>query len=430
MIRTLFSISSLLSGIGLLLMGLALLGTSLGLRAVQEGFPDAITGLIMASYFAGFIIGSYVCPGLIHRIGPIRTYAALAAIGSVCAFLHALLIFPVAWAILRCIVGICLVGLYMVVESWLNSMVPNQRRGQVFAVYMMVTLGAHALGQFLLLLDPTAQVAAFGIAAAFFSLGLVPVALTRLPQPAPVEAPTPLHLRYFLANAPLSFAGALVAGLVTSSFWALGAVFAIRAGLEPREIVIFMVTLVAGGVVLQWPIGHLSDRYDRRVVLLVVAALGAVASLFAGLSYGLGSAWLYGSIFVVGGLIFSLYALSVAYLNDRIHTSAVLEASRGILLVFGIGAFLGPMIAGVSMTFVGPAGLLYYAALVLCGFVLYTLRAIRESTPVPEQERSTFMPMNRTSQAALELDPRMEAAVAEEHAGATPEARSESELPS
>lgn len=406
MIRTLFSISSLLFGIGLVLMGLALLGTALGLRAVQEGYEDSTTGMIMASYFAGFIIGSYLCPGLIRRIGPIRGYAALAAIGSVCAFLHALLVFPLAWGALRCVTGVCLVGLYMAVESWLNGMAPNARRGQIFAVYMMVTLGAHALGQFLLLLDPGAQIAAFGIAAAFFSLGLVPVALTRLPQPAPVEAPA-VHLGEILASAPLSLAGALVAGLVTSAFWGLGAVFASRIGLEAPQVVAFMVMLVAGGVLLQWPIGRLSDRYDRRRVLVAVAALAALASLVAALTHGLGRGWLYTSAFEVGGLIFTLYALSAAYLNDRIHSRAALDASRGILLVFGVGAFAGPMIAGLCMQLLGPSGLLYYSALCLAAFALYAARAIRGAAPVPEEERSTFIPMNRTSQAVLEMDPRL-----------------------
>lgn len=417
MIRTLVSVSSLLAGIGVLLMGLALLGTSLGVRAVREGYPDSTTGLIMASYFAGFIIGSWICPGMIRRIGPIRSYAALAAIAAVCTFLHALLVTPAAWAALRCAVGICLVGLYLVVESWLNSVAPGHRRGQVFAAYMMVTLGAHAFGQFLLLLDPAADLAAFGIAAAFFSLGLVPVALTRLPQPTPVEAPT-VHLGQLIERAPLSLVGALVAGLVTSGFWGLGAVFATRSGLETGQIVTFMVTLVAGGVLLQWPVGHLSDRYDRRYVLLGVAVLGTLASLFAALAHGLGPRWLFASIFVVGGLIFTIYGLSVAYLNDRIHSAAVVDASRGILLVFGIGAFAGPMLAGLAMRAAGPVGLLYYAAFVLGAFAVYAAVAVRHTRPVPEDERTPFMPMNRTSQAVIDLDPRVEAAEAADASGA------------
>lgn len=407
MLRTVNAVSSLLLGIGLLLMGLALLGTSLGVRAVQENFSDTTTGMVMACYFGGFIIGSYLCPIMIRRYGPIRSYAALAAIGASSTFMHALIIDPVAWAILRGIMGICLVGLYMVIESWLNAIAPNDKRARIFSVYMIVTLGAHGLGQFLLLLDPEAQIAAFGIAAVFFSLGLVPIALTRLPQPEPVATPG-LSLRKLIGHAPLSMAGALTGGLVTSSFWAMGAVFAQRIGLGGSEIVTFMVTTIAGGVVLQWPIGRLSDSFDRRKVLVVVSILAAVAAIFASLMYDHSAVWLYISMFLIGGLCFPIYALSVACLNDSIHSSDALEASSGLLLVFGIGAFLGPLLAGSSMALTGPDGLFYYIALVLCLFILFDLVIIRYSPPVPEAERSTFIPMTRTSSAALELDPRLE----------------------
>ncbi|MDX9740619.1 MAG: MFS transporter [Gammaproteobacteria bacterium] len=406
MIRTIFSISSLLCGIALVLMGLALLATSLGIRAVEERYSDAVMGLIMASYFVGFVIGSFILPPLVRRIGPIRTYAALAAIGSVCAFMHALLVMPLAWAALRCIMGIALVGIYMVVEGWLNGMVPNQRRGKIFGVYMMVTLGAQALGQFLLLLDPGATIAAFGIAASFFSLGIVPVALTRRAQPAMVEAPT-VHLAELRRRAPLSLAAALAAGLVTASFWGLGAVFASRTGLPAPQVAAFMAALIAGGVLLQWPVGHFSDHHDRRHVMIAVAALGTAAAVFASFAWRLGPVWLYVSAATVGGMIFTLYGLSVAYLNDRIHSDAALDAARGILLVFGVGSSVGPVAAGLAMEYGGPSGLPLSAAVVLGLFALYAIRAARTEPPVSEADRSTFIPMDQTSQAALELDPRL-----------------------
>ncbi len=407
MLRSVHAISSLLLGIGLVLMGLAVLGTALGVRAVSEGFPDTVTGFVMASYFAGFIAGSYLCPPLILRIGPIRGYAVFAAIGAACAFLHALIVDPFAWAFLRCLMGICLVGLYMVVESWLNGITPNDRRGRVFSIYMIVTLAAHGFGQFLFLLDPGAEMAAFGIAAVFFSLGLVPVALTRLPQPDPVPVPA-LRLGQLMRFAPLSLAGALTGGLTTSSFWGMGAVFAQRAGFEGGGIVAFMVVTIAGGVLLQWPVGRLSDSVDRRIVLMLTSALAALAALLAALMLGAGPGWLYACTFLVGGLIFPIYALSVAFLNDSIHSSEALEASRGILLVYGIGAFFGPLLAGLTMTLAGPAGLFLFLALILCLFALFALGSIRRTPPVPEAERSVFMPVTRTSQAALELDPRIE----------------------
>lgn len=406
MIRTLFGISSLLCGIALVLMGLALLGTSLGIRAVAEQYSDALMGAIMASYFLGFVIGSFVLPPLIRRIGPIRVYAALAALGAVCAFLHALLVVPLVWAMLRCVMGVALVGIYMVIEGWLNGMVPNRRRGQIFGAYMMVTLSAQAIGQFLLLLDPGAGIAAFGIAASFFSLGVVPVALTRQAQPVMVEAP-PIRLAELRCRAPLSLAAALVAGLVTASFWGLGAVFASRVGLPPSQVAAFMAALVAGGVLLQWPVGHFSDHHDRGRVMFAVAVLGTAAAVFAGFAWRLGPGWLYLSAATVGGMIFTLYGLSVAYLNDRIHSEAALDAARGILLVFGVGSTLGPVLAGLSMEYIGPSGLPLFAAAVLGLFALYAVRAVREQRLVTDEERSVFIPMDQTSQAALELDPRL-----------------------
>jgi len=409
MIRTLSAISSLLFGIGLLLMGLALFSTALGVRAVDEGYNDSLTGFIMACYFGGFIIGSYYCPRMIRRIGPVRSYAALAAIGSVAAFLPGVLVHPVIWALLRFILGISLVGLYMILESWLNTIAPNEKRGQVFAVYMVVTLLAHALGQFLLLFDPHAQTMAFGIAAAFFSLGLVPVALTRLPEPQSVPVPA-LHLKHIVSLSPLSVSGALSGALATSSFWGLGAVFANRIGMTGENIVYFMAITIFGGVLLQWPIGRISDYVDRRKVLTIVAVLGIITAWLAATVHDRSHTWLYATMFCLGALLFPIYSLSVAYLNDRVQPDDALDASRSILLVYGFGALFGPIIAGAIMYVVGPVGLFYYIALVLSTFVLFALSRIRGQEAVPDEERTSFMPMTRTSQAVLELDPRIEPA--------------------
>jgi len=411
MIRTLFAVSSLLGGIGILLMGLALASTSLGVRAVGESYSDSVTGLIMACYFGGFILGSYLCPQLVRRVGPIRTFAALAAVASASTFMFSILVNPLSWAVLRFLIGFCLVGLYMVLESWLNYIAPNDKRGRIFAAYMIVTLAAHAFGQFLLLLDPKAEIIAFGIAAVFLSLGLVPIALTRLPEPKPVSAPT-LHFRALLFFSPLSVAGALAGGLVTSGFWALGAVFAERIGLDSTGLVTFMVTTITGGVILQWPIGRISDHIDRRYVLLAVSGLASSAALFAGMVHS-SNLWLYVSTFLLGGLLFPIYSLSVAYMNDRVASDDLLEATRGILLVYGAGALLGPIVAGIFMHYLGPHWLFYYQAIVLLCFFIYTIIRIQHSDAVPEEDRSHFVAVTRTSQAALEMDPRLD----EEHEG-------------
>jgi MFS family permease len=399
------SIASLLTGIAVLLMGLGLLATALGVRAAAEGFPDSVTGLVMSAYFGGFILGTFICPGIVRRVGHIRAYAAFAALAAVCAFAHALLVHPLVWGLLRLVTGTSLVGLYLVIESWLNSQTPNEQRGRVLATYMTVTLLALALGQYLLLIDPEAGLATFGVASSLFSLGLVPVALTRLSEPKAVGAPH-LGLRHLLAVSPLGVGGALAAGLVTSAFWGMGAVFAKRVGLTGVGIATFMSMTIVGGAVLEWPIGRLSDRFDRRKVLVAVTALSAVAALATSAAAMWASAAIQACAFLFGGLAFSIYSLSVSHLNDRLEPGNSLAASNGVLLVFGVGAILGPTCSGLFMHLVGPAGAFLYMAAVLAAFTAFALLRVALSSPVPEAERSTYLPLNRTSQAALEMDPR------------------------
>lgn len=407
--RTLAAISSLLLGIGISLMGIGLLVTVLGVRAVAEGFPDIVTGLVMSAYFAGFVFGTYACPPLVRRVGPIRAYTALAALASVGIFAHSMVVHPVAWALLRFMTGACIVGLYMVLESWLNSETPNEQRGQVLAWYMIISLAALGLGQVLLLADPAAGPTAFGLAAAFLALGLVPVAITRLPEPVPVSAPYG-SLRSLLGQSPLSVAGALAAGLATSAFWGMGAVFAQRIGLTADGVAAFMGVTIFGGLLLQLPVGRLSDHVDRRLVLLAVAVLASIAAVITTVASG---AMFYLGAFLLGGFAFSLYGLSVAYLNDRVPHEQLLDSSRGMLLVYGVGAATGPALAGALMDRWGPAWLTGFIAAVLAAFSVFAAHRVRVSEPVPEEEREPFVPMTRTSQAALEMDPRTVSA--EEH---------------
>ncbi|HKJ22171.1 MAG TPA: MFS transporter, partial [Gammaproteobacteria bacterium] len=261
------SVFSLLLGLGILLIGSGCLGTLLGMRATVEHFPEMVTGLIMSSYFLGFVAGAYFCPPMINRVGHIRTFAAMAAVASAVVLIHALVVDPLAWAVLRFVTGVCSVGLFMVIESWLNSQSSNQRRGQVFAVYMTVNMVAMAAGQYLILINDIRTYVPFAVITILYSLSLVPVALTRVLEPAPVAAPA-LRLHYLFGKSPLGVLGTLIAGLVSGAFWGMGAVFAKLMGLPNHWIAGFMSAVIMGGAVLQLPIGRLSDHRDRRVVLL------------------------------------------------------------------------------------------------------------------------------------------------------------------
>jgi len=400
-LSTLLPIVSLLTGIGILLVGSGLFGTLLALRAGLEGFADPVIGMVMSAYFVGFFAGTFFCPALIRRVGHIRAFAMFAAIASATVILHVLVIEPGVWLILRMITGACLVGLYTVIESWLHAQTPNARRGQVFAAYMAVTLLALALGQALITRADPSGFTLFGIAAMLLSLGLVPIAFTSIAQPSPVKTPQ-LGLRFLYATSPAAVAGALASGLVIGALWGMGPVFAQRIGLDNAGIAGFMGATILGGAALQWPIGHLSDRVDRRRVLALVAAAGAVLALVTAAVTPGSVASLMASTFLFGGLAFSVYSISVAHLNDHLRPEQALEGSSGLLL-HGIGAAVGPATVGLLIGGFGPNSLpLYYAAtlMLLAAFVFLRMR---RAPPVAIEDHAPFAPMVRTSPEALAM---------------------------
>lgn len=404
MFKLIVSLFSLLLGIALLLVGMGSLGTLLGVRAGIEQFGPPVTGVVMAAYFLGFVVGNYACPPLIRRVGHIRTFAALAAIVTAVALLHALVVHPLTWLALRVVNGACMMGLYMVMESWLNAITPNEKRGQVFAVYMATTLLAMGVGQYLILVGEITSLIPFAITAVFLAMALVPVALTRISQPEPMAA-VRLSLRMLFATTPLGAAGALFAGLSTGAFWGMGPLFAHRIGLEPAGVAMFMSAAILGGAVLQWPIGRLSDRGDRRRMLLGVCLGAVVAALTTYALVQIHPEALFGGAFLYGGFAFTLYSLSVAHANDHLASEQVLEATRSLLLLHGIGAVVGPALAGVLMAALGPGSLLLYFATVLALLALYTVYRMRVRLPIIPAEPFKTM-SGDTSQVVLELDPR------------------------
>ena len=402
MLRLVTSLFTLLSGMTVLLTGLGLLSTLLGVRAQAAGMSSGTIGLIMAAYFAGFVIGTYWCPAIIRRVGHIRAFVAFSAISAAVAIAHALWVEPWFWGGLRLIHGIMMVGLYMTMESWLNSAVDNSRRGSLFAVYVTLTLLAMSLGQFLLMLGSGQGFVLFALVSMLFSLGLVPIALTHVSQPTPVETPT-LHLRQLIGFSQLGTLGTLVAGLTSGAFWGLGAVFAKALNLPPFDIAAFMGVTIAGGALLQWPIGKFSDRFDRRTVMLSVCAVGALLASGISVATQLPLPILLVLSFFYGGVAFTLYGISVAHMNDQIRVEDMLEASSGLLLIYGVGAVIGPILGGQLMSRFGPASLFVYFAVALAALGLFGLHRSRISEPTPLEEQGEFVPMVRTSQAAIEL---------------------------
>jgi MFS family permease len=394
----------LLSGLGVLLVGVGLLGTLLGVRATIASFTNIETGLIMAGYYAGYIAGTVLAPRLIRNVGHIRCFAAFAALAAAAGLGFGMFINPWAWLTLRVLSGACVVGVYMVVESWLNEQSAGPARGRVFAIYMMSTLIALAGGQFLLLAGDSSQLTLFALAAILISVGVVPIALTRVTEPR-IDLSVPVRLAELLRISPLGSVGALCAGMVNGAFWGMAPVFGQRLALAESQIALLMSATILGGATLQWPIGHLSDHIDRRTVLVITSFATAAAAAAAAFIVIEGMPGLAVSAFVYGGLMFSLYGISVAHANDHLEQGQVLGATRGLLLVYGVGALCGPLLGGIGMQFTGPVGLPAVSAAIAAGLAVFGVYRMTRRAPPPVAEQTEFVPLVRTSPIALEMHP-------------------------
>ena len=403
----LLSLAALFGGISILLVGNGLLGTLLGIRSVSLGFSPEITGVVMAAYFAGFIAGSLHCVHMIERAGHIRTFSALAAISSAAALAHVLFDSPAAWAILRMIIGFCFAGLYMTIESWLNNNADNANRGRVLSIYMMVNLASLAAGQFFLLLPDPNGFLLFCVASMLISLGLVPIALTTSSAPPPQPA-HPVKLALLYQTSPLGLAGCFASGLALGTFWSMAPVFCRTLGLAAASTAIFMVATILGGLLLLWPIGHLSDRLDRRHIITFLSAASAISSLAIVTIGGSAPIMLFACAAIWGSVTFPIYSLSVAHTNDFLKADDFLAVSSGLLLVYGSGAISGPLIAGLAMGYLGPAGLHVTLSVVMAAVVLFALyrMTMRRSPTAEGRAPVVFVP--RTTHVVQELDPRIE----------------------
>lgn len=394
----------LLGGLGILLAGIGLLGTLLGVRATVAGFGNLETGLIMAGYYGGYVIGTLIAPRLIRKVGHVRCFAAFAAVAAAASLGFGLLVDEVFWFVLRMLCGICVVGLYMVVESWLSEQSAGPSRGRIFSVYMMSTLMALGVGQLLLLAGDPADLTLFALAAVLISLGVVPIAVTRVTEPK-IEVAEVLKLSDLAHISPLGTIGALTAGIVSGAFWGMAPVFGQRIGLSEADIALLMSATILGGVMLQWPIGHLSDHHDRRTILILTCFATAAAALVITYVVLQGHSWLAPPSFIYGGLMFTLYSISVAHTNDHLAPGQVLEATRGLLLLFGFGALCGPVLGAIAMEIIGPPGLPAMSAAATTTVALFGVyRITRRAAPALE-DQAEFVSMVRTSPVALEMHP-------------------------
>lgn len=403
MFHLLLPVAALLAGVALLLAGSGLLGTLLAVRGGLEGFDDRTLGLVMSGYFAGFLAGTFLAPPLIRRIGHVRAFAFCTGLAAIAVLLHPIFVSAPAWFGLRVLTGVALVGLYTVIESWLNAQPDPARRGRIFSLYMAVNLGALAAGQLLLGLGVDGGFTLFSLVAILICASALPVTLTRLDQPS-VPATPRLGLRRLYRMAPAATLSAGASGLAMGAFWGLGPVYAGQLGFDRAGVSSFMVATILGGALLQWPLGRLSDRVDRRIGLALACAAAAGLALLAVPGAGWGALAIHALFFGFGGLAFSIYPMAVAHLLDTLPGDDLLAGCSSLLLVHGIGAAIGPALAGELMSRHGAAALPAYFAAVLAALALFLAARLglhRRIRPHP----APFHPMLRTTPSALELLP-------------------------
>ncbi len=405
MLRTLRPIASLLVGTALLLLGVGLLNTLIPLRGDTYGYSNTLLGGLTSAYYAGYLVGTFAIPPLVHRIGYIRTFAFCTVCVACVVLLHALSHNPLLWLLLRLLAGVVLVGLYMLIESWLNASAQPAQRGGVFAAYMVVNLGALALAQQLLRIDGEPFVL-FTVVALLICAATLPVVVTQLAQPVLQPAPR-LRLSRLFAAAPSAGVGALLSGLGMGAFWGLLPVYVKGTGFQASEVGTYMSVAIVGGALLQWPLGRLSDRHDRRITLALVCAAASALAMLAPFLAGLRMASL-AMIFLYGGMAFAVYPIVVAHLVDHLPPEDLMSASSSVLLLYGFGSALGPLIAGILMSATGPWSLFGWFALVhgaIAAYAGYRYQTFRRT----RAEESHFRPMLRTTPSALELMPETDA---------------------
>lgn len=392
-------------GAALLQLSNGLIGVLLPLRLAAAGTSDTLIGLVASAYGAGFLIGCLRAPLLIRAVGHIRAFAALAAMCAATTLLFITTENALVWMGLRFVTGLCLAGLFSTVEGWLAASTANESRGRVIGVYLVATKVATVAGQLLTGVGAWSVPSLFTLAAGAFSVALIPVALT--PTPAPTRPRTvSLELGTLWRIAPAAVVGCTSIGLLNSAVGGLLPVWGAGLGLETGLIVTLLSVMQLGSLVLQWPLGWLSDRIDRRQVILACAV--AVVALSAAIAaLGATAIWLQLTLFMLwGAFSMSVYGVCVAHAADHAKPEQMVGVSSGGLFSWASGTTVGPILAGPLLEWLGPPGLFIYATLVGLGLAGFTAWRMTRRAPVPVEAREAFVNLPATSPRLAEIDPR------------------------
>ncbi|TGD45209.1 MFS transporter [Pseudotabrizicola sediminis] len=385
---------ALLLGLGLLMLGNGMQGTLLGIRGGIEEFTTFQMSLVMSAYFVGFLFGSRLAPEMIRRVGHVRVFAALGSMISAVLILYAAAPDWMAWAALRVLIGFSFSGVYIATESWLNNASTNENRGQALSLYLIVQMIGIIAAQLLLNVGDPSGYILFVIPSVLVSLAFTPILLSASPAPA-FESTKPMSFRRLYEASPLGCVGMFLLGGVFSAQFGMAAVWGTQAGLSIADLTIFVSAIYVGGLVLQYPIGWLSDRIDRRIVVLWLAVLGAVV-LMIPVIFDPPFWVLVGVGAVCGGVSNPLYSLLLAYVNDYLDKTDMAAASAGLMFINGLGAISGPVITGWMMGAIGSSGFFLFMGILFAVLALYAGWRMTQRRETP-QVTSGYTPVSPTA---------------------------------
>lgn len=392
MLQVVSSAWALLLGMCLLMVGNGMQGTLLGIRGEIEGFSTLEMSIVMSAYFVGFLGGSRMAPGMIRRVGHVRVFAALASLISAVMILYPTFTEVWLWTIGRVLIGFCFSAVYVTAESWLNNAATNENRGQALSLYMIVQTAGIVVSQALLLTaDPSGYVL-FVIPSVLVSIAITPILLSISPTPA-FDTTKPMSLKALAGFSPLGCVGMFLLGGVFSAQFGMASVYGAQAGLSVAQISTFVAMFFVGSVLLQYPIGWISDRMDRRLLVLILAVIGAGGS-FVGMFLGHVFPILLVSAFVVGGMSNPLYSLLIAHTNDFLEHEDMAAASGGLIFINGLGAIAGPLITGSLMDTVGPGGFYLFTAILFIALAVYAAYRASVRQAIAVEDTGAYVAVN------------------------------------
>ena len=408
MFRAIFAIWPLFLGIALIQTGNGLQGSLLGTRASLEGFGNFTIGFVISGYYWGFLLGSVVSPKMVQNVGHVRVFGALSAIASCTILVHSLIPDPLVWFIMRVFSGLAFAGIYTVSESWLNNACNNNNRGQVLSIYMMVTMGSLIGGQLLLGTSSPMGFELFLLTSIIISIAAAPILITaaRMPDFSVIEN---LSLKRMYRISPLAIVAIGIFGITNAMIFGMFAVWATQLGLNNKIIGIALGCWTGGAVMLQWPIGKLSDIFDRRLILTITAFLSAFLALIVSIIAPSNIYLFLFFILLYGGVSNPIYSLCISYANDFLSPQQMTSAAGTLIFASGLGMILGPPLASLSIYLFGLNGYFPVIGCVHLILGIYALWRMSQRAALPQDGQGPHIAVPlRTTPIAVSFSPEVE----------------------